>query len=104
MKRKNILFGSLLLPISIFAIHGNAPFHAVQQKNAPVSKVVKAPTSGETLVILPYSEGFDMKHRLIVLRLLMRISMTILGNGKKRTVDEWIISQKYSKTTLATIG
>ena len=38
------------------------------------------------------------------LRLLMRISMTILGNGKKRTVDEWIISLKYSKTTLATIG
>ncbi|RGK94663.1 hypothetical protein DXC89_09950 [Prevotella disiens] len=88
----------------MFAVHSNAPFHAVQQKNAPASKVVKAPTSGETLVTLPYSEVSTRKHRSIVLRLLMRISMTILGNGKKRTVDEWIILQKYSKTTLATIG
>ncbi len=64
MKRRNILFGSLLLPISMFAVHGNAPFHAVQQKNAPASKVVKAPTSSETLVILPYSEGFDTEASL----------------------------------------
>lgn len=64
MKRKNILFGSLLLPISMFAVHGNAPFHAVQQKNTPVSKVVKTPTSAKTLVILPYSEGFDTEASL----------------------------------------